>query len=277
MKCQHCGAEIKADVQYCDVCGQPVSESTKEKKAFKSFWTSEYDKKKEVAVEELAGLRDRSDSIQDEVVRGKKLKSKRWFFRIMLLLFAAILAAAIIKGRDAYQSGNIESTKYFVAFSITLIVHLGFLTMATIVANKGGKGLLYLLIPVFGLYYFVFYIFCGIIRMIAPLKSAELACVRSLRKELKAFRSLKKDEKRLKRNLNLMDSGVFQTDKLSYLRKRIVVAKKKSQGWNVTSIFAIIILGATFVAAIMASPMIIDMGIAERVLDALYEFFRGVY
>lgn len=248
MKCQHCGADIKDGVLFCDVCGQPVSEPSSEETTIKKFWNAENNKKKEDIISDLAGLKGKSDEVQDVIIKGKKLKAKKLFFRIMLLFFVALVAVVAFTGYKVYETRGESYTNLLIASSLTLIVHLLFLTFSTIVANSGALKIFYLLIPVFGYFYFLYSFVCGLIRMIAPLKKDEKACVKEMNTKRTEFRILKKEEKNLKDGLDLIDKGILKSEALKDLRNPIVVEKKGTRGWLVTSVIAIIVLAVAFFA-----------------------------
>ncbi len=258
MKCQYCDAEIKEGTLFCNNCGQAVDAANETKQNMDDFWQKENNKKQKETIEQIAGLKGKCDQIQDVLFRGGKLKSRKHFFRIMLVLFilcAGALAFAIYK---SYENGSEPFFSLCIAATFTMVVHVLIIAFATIIIKKGSVGLLYPIIPVFGYYYLLYSVFCGIGRLFVPLKKDEIIFVKGLREKSVDMKLLKKEEKDLKAGLALIDKGILDTPELKHLKKTIVTEKKGINGWQVTTVIVIIILAAVFVVSYYFAPMILN-------------------
>ncbi len=261
MNCQYCGAEIKEGALFCDNCGQAVDTPKDNKQNMDAFWQKENSQKQKDVIEQIAGLKGKCEQLQGAISRGKKLKSRKHFFRIMLVLFLAC-AGALAFG--IYQSYEKMSEPYFalvIASAFTLTAHLVFAGFAILIIKKGPKGLLYPLIPIFGYYYFLYAMLCGFGHLFVPLNKDEAAFVKSLRLKYMDMNILKKEEKELKAGLALIDKGILDTPSLKHLKKTIVTEKNGINGWQITTVIAIIIIAAVFAVSYYFAPMIISSGI----------------
>lgn len=258
MKCQYCGAEIKEGALFCDNCGQAAEATNGTKQNMDSFWQKENTQKQRDVVEQIAGLKGKCEQIQGAISRGKKLKSRKQFFRIMLVLLilcTGVLAYAIYK---SYENVSEPFFSLCIAATFTTVVHLMIIAFATIIIKKGPVGLLYPLIPVFGYYYLLYSVFCGIGWLFVPLKKDEAIFVKGLREKSVDMKLLKKEEKDLKAGLALIDKWILDTPELKHLKKTIVAEKKSINGWQVTTVIVIIVLAAVFAVSYYFAPMIIN-------------------
>lgn len=258
MKCQYCGAEIKEDALFCDSCGQAVDATNGTKQNMDAFWQKENNQKQKEVVEQIAGLKGKCEQIQGAIFCGKKLKSRKHFFRIMLLLFilcAGVLAYAIYR---SYENASEPFFSLCIAATFTIVAHIMIIAFATIVIKKGPVGLVYPIIPIFGYYYLLYSVFCGIGRLFVPLKKDEAIFVKGLHEKYVDMKLLKKEEKDLKAGLALIDKGILDSPELKHLKKTIVTEKKGINGWQVTTVIVIIVLAAVFAVSYYFAPMIIN-------------------
>lgn len=226
MKCQYCGAELKEGALFCDNCGQAVDVANNTKQNMDAFWQEENTQKQREVVEQIAGLKGKCEQIQSSISRGRKLKSRKHFFRIMFVLFilcAGVLAFAVYK---SYENVSEPFFSLCIAATFTIVSHIMIMAFATIIIKKGPVGLLYPLIPIFGYYYLLYSVFCGIGRMFVPLKKDEAVFVKGLSEKFVDMKLLKKEEKDLKAGLALIDKGILDNPELRHLKKTIVTEKK---------------------------------------------------
>lgn len=222
MKCQYCDAEIKEGALFCDNCGQAVDVTNGTKQNMEAFWQKENTQKQKDIIEQIAGLKGKYEQIQGAIVRGRKLKSRRFFFRVMLVLFI-ICAGALAFG--IYKVNEERSELFFalvIATALTLSAHLIFAGFATIIIWKGPKGLLYLLIPIYGCYYFFDAMLCGFGRLFVPLNKDEATYVKNWRLNYINMKLMKKQEKDLKAGLAVIDKGILNTPSLKHLKKPLL-------------------------------------------------------
>lgn len=261
MKCQYCGAKINDSALFCNSCGQAVDDSSILKKNMDSFWQNENNNKQQEIIKQLEGLSVRCEHIQETVARGKKLESRKLFFESMLIFL--ILAISIL-GYSIYKIyGNADEQIFNLCISavVTIIADLIITTYATIIIEDGAIGLFYPLIPIFGYYYFLCSVCGGLGRLIVPLKKDEKAFVTELRVKVDEMKLLKKEEKDLKAELVLIDKNILDDPTLKYLKKHIVNEKKCINGWQVTTVIAVIVLIVIFVSFHYFAPTITNINL----------------
>ncbi len=272
MKCQYCDAVIKDGVLYCDACGQLVEYASNDAGAINEFWGGANEKKKEEMIQELAGLKGKSEQIQHDIAKYKKMKSKRRFFRLMLAFFALIVAGFAFSAYKTYETEGLSQAfiKICVTYSLILAVQLIFLAFYSIISDAGFFAVFYILIPGLGFLYFFICIIIGIVHMFKPLDTKETAEFKTLKNKETEFRLLKQDEKNLRAGIFLVDKEILQSGKFQSLRSPMVVGKKGINGWDIACVFAIIF----FVIL-----MIISSDAAQWILDSVFasEFYEMSY
>lgn len=97
---------------------------------------------------------------------------------LLLLPCIAVLAYSIYKAND-------NLTEPYMSLCIASILTMTFVLLiaayATMIIKKGGVGVFYPLIPIFGYYYLLYSIFCGIKRLFAPLEKSEAVYAKGLK------------------------------------------------------------------------------------------------
>lgn len=262
MNCQICGAEIKKGAIFCDNCGQAVDTTKDNEQSMDAFWQKESIQKQKDIIEQIAGLKGKCEQLQGDISYGKKLKSKQHFFRIMLVLFLACSSALAF---GIYQSYEKTSEPYFaliIASAFTLTVYLVIIGYATLIIQKGPKGLFYPLMPIVGGCYFFYAVLCSFGYLFIPLNKKETTFIKSWRLKYMDMNILKKKEKELKAELVLIDKDILDTPSLKHLKKTIVTEKNDINGWQITTIIVTIILIAVFTASYYFSPMIYKFGVS---------------
>ena len=269
MKCQYCGAEIKDGALFCDNCGQAVGNASNADNYTDAFWQKENAQKKKEAIEQLNNLKGKSDEVQAAIAAGKKLESKKFFFKTMLVVLLALVAALAFSIFQAVTSSSDLYTELSVTLGITLVALLRYIAYATMIIKKGVGGIFFPLIPVFGYFYLLYSIAGGIKRLFAPLEKSEVATFKDLKEKKIDFQLLKQEEKDLKTGLSLIDKNVFEDPSLKHLKKTIVTEnKKKANGWQVTTVISIIVLVLVFVVSFFVAPIIAD-GVAELTINTV--------
>lgn len=255
MNCQYCGAELKEHELFCNNCGQAVTNADASTN-ITSFWQGENSKKIKAIIAQIASLEGKCEYVNNSLFLGRKIKSKGIFFRVMLSLFFLFVGTLSYGIYAMYMQENENASKYIIAASIPLILHIVVLTFIRIIDKKGPIGLLYPLIPVFGYYYLLFSALCGIGRMFVPLCQSEKTAVKDLKSDVLDLKILKKEEKDLKTGLSLIDKNMLNNPSLSHLKKDIVVEKKRINKWKIWTIIFPIVQIAVFVLSFYYSATI---------------------
>lgn len=146
-----------------------------------------------------------------------------------------------------------------IASIITLVLILIIGGFATLVIKKGAIGILYPLIPLFGYYYFLYSILCGIGKLFVPLEKFEKTFVKELRDKSFEKQLLKREEKDLKSGLALIDKNIFDTVSFEHLKQPIVVDDKSINGWQVATIIVAILLIVFFAVSFKYAPILTEI------------------
>lgn len=258
MNCRYCDAEIKEGSLFCDRCGQAIESSKDIKQNIEFFWQKENNQKQQDVIEQLSSLKEKSEQLQSPIALGRKYKSKKHFFRIMFVLLLICIASFVFA---VYKSTENPSELYFslyIASVVTVAIIVIIITYATMIIKKGSAGVFYPLIPVYGLFYFLYSIFCGIKRLFAPLEKSEDSCSKELKIIILELGLLKKEEKNLKQGLSLVDKNILKNPSLQNLRKPIVIDKKRINGWQVATAITVVIVVSVFVLSYYLAPWIIN-------------------
>lgn len=257
MKCQYCDADIKDGSLFCENCGQAIEGANASKSGIDAFWQKENSQKQKDVITQLSGLKQKSEQIQNAIALGRRYKSKKHFFKMLFLLLLpciAVLAYSIYKAND-------NLTEPYMSLSIASILTITFVLLiaayATMIIKKGGVGVFYPLIPIFGYYYLLYSIFCGIKRLFAPLEKNEAAYVKGLKVKVLELGLLKKEEKDLKTGLSLVDKNILKDPTLLELKKTIVTEKRKVNGWQISSVIFFILIVVAFGVSYYLAPMLI--------------------
>ena len=96
MKCPYCGAEAEDGALYCEDCGQLlVCEACNREEEIVSFWKKENNDRKDEFITELENVKKSVEGIQVAVAKGKKIKAKKNFYRLMFLIFVSTLSSKL--------------------------------------------------------------------------------------------------------------------------------------------------------------------------------------
>lgn len=258
MKCQYCDADIKDGSLFCDNCGQGVEGAKASKSEIDAFWQKENSQKQKEVIAQLSGLKQKASQIHDAIALGRKYKSKKHFFKMLfisLLPCIAVLVYSIYKANDNLVEPFLSLC---MASTFTILFILLVAAYATMVIKKGVAGIFYPLIPIFGYYYLLFSIFCGIKRLFAPLEKDEATYAKGLKVKLLELGLLRKEEKELKAGLSLVDKNILRDPALQELKKTLVAEKKKINGWQVSLVIFFVLIVAVFAVSYYFAPMIYD-------------------
>lgn len=255
MKCQYCGKELNDGVHFCNNCGQTVDIINDTHKNTDAFWTRENNQKKREIVERIEAVQRKCERIQEELFHGRKLNYRKNFFRVMLVLLILCICVLIYDMYKIYGNMNEHFSDLCIAAMFTIIVHFLIIAVAVIVIKHGPIGLLYLLIPIFGNYYLLYSVICGIVRLFVPLKKDEVIIMKDFKRKTVEMKVLKETEKDLKAGLELIDKGIMVTLGLKQ-NKTIVTKQKGVDGWLITTVLAIIILVVAFAISYYFAPII---------------------
>ena len=256
MKCQYCNADINDGSLFCNNCGQAVEETKSSKPEVNAFWQKENSRKQEEVIAQLFGLQQKASLIHDDIALGRKYKSKKHFFKMLLILLfisIAVLAYSIYKANDNY---DVQFLSLYSASMLSIIFILIVAAYATMVIKKVGVGMFYPLIPIFGYFYMLYSILCGIKRLFVPLENDEAIYEKGLKAKLLELNLLRKEEKELKTGLSLIDKNIFQAPALQELKKPLVAEKKKTNGWQVSLVIFFVLTVAVFAVTYYFVPVI---------------------
>lgn len=259
MKCPYCGAEIDDIALFCDNCGQAVDTVTNTKKNMDAFWQKENNVKQKDTVRQLEDFKEKYKPIQEIISRGKKLKSKNNFFRVMLLLFL-ICICVLIYAFYTFNEGTTELLLSLVIASLfTIVADLIFVASVILVLDDGPGSLLSVFIPIIGYFTLLHAIALGFCRLFVPLSKDEKAIVKNMRQQYKKLKILKKQEKNLKAGLDLIGKDVFDKESLKHLKRTNYIKISRINGWQIVTTIAIVVLATVFIASYYFAPMLLSI------------------
>ena len=177
---------------------------------------------------------------------------------LLLLPCIAVLAYSIYKASDNLANLTEPYISLCVASMLTITFVLLVAAYATMIIKKGGVGIFYPLIPIFGYYYLLYSIFCGIKRLFAPLEKNEAVYAKGLKVKVLELGLLKKEEKDLKTGLSIVDKNILKDPTLLELKKTIVTEKRKVNGWQVSSVIFFILIVVVFGLSYYFAPMLVE-------------------
>jgi len=256
MNCPYCNSEINNQALFCDKCGQTLHNENYSSYKTDAFWSKEKANRQRDIINQFATLKQKANDTHQAIIQGKKLKSKKVFFRTMLFLFVISAVTCAIAAYKAYEVEDETSIIVFISSLITACFIIIITTLSNMVSEGGAESLLYPLIPLYGCYYLFLSIILAIINFFAPLNKNEKALVKDLKHKNLELKSLKKDETNLLNEYKLLGGDVHKNLPPQISQNLISPVNNKFNGWQVTTAIMTIIVIATFVISLYFAPII---------------------
>lgn len=256
MRCPYCNAEIDESTVFCNNCGQAVQNQTDASHKTDAFWSGEKSNQQRDLITHHANIRNRASNIQQAVIRTRRMKSKKTFYKVMLTLFIACVGVLAYAVYGAIQTKSESAFTLAIAsiFAICTIIIINAYT--SMVCKKGAIAVLIPFIPLVGYYYFLYHMFIGIKNLFVPLEKNESAMVKDLQVKLLELKSIKKEEKNLINEYKLLRGAEFKELPTQISQNLIAKEQKKINGWQITVVIMTLIVVSVFVASLYLAPMI---------------------
>ena len=256
MRCPYCNAEIDESTVFCNNCGQAVQNQTDASHKTDAFWSGEKSNQQRDLITHHTNIRNRASNIQQAVIRTRRMKSKKTFFRVMLALFIACVGVLAYAVYGAIQTKSEATFTLAIASIFTICAIIIINAYTSMVCKKGAIAVLIPFIPLVGYYYFLYHMFIGNKNLFVPLEKNESAMVKDLQVKLLELKTIKKEEKNLINEYKMLLGANFKELPIQISQNLITKERRKINGWQVMVVIMTIIVVSVFVASLYLAPMI---------------------